>query len=94
MTAPTGHTYLTEPHGGALFPALARPTGELPDVTVPAESAHREAMMPTRRQTREHDRQDRITTERRERHDLNTQAQREEWKRKKWLAATEKPPPF
>jgi hypothetical protein len=94
FTAPTGHTYTTEPHGGALFPALARPTGGLPGVPVPAESAHRDAMMPTRRQTREHDRQDRITKERRERHDLNKQSQREEWKRQKWLAATEKPPPF
>ena len=94
FTAPTGHTYTTEPHGGALFPALAQPTGDLPDVPVPAESAHRDAMMPTRRQTCEQDRQDRITKERRERQELNRQTHQEESKRRAWLAANEKPPPF
>ena len=94
FTAPTGHTYTTETHGGALFPALAHPTGDLPDIAVPAQSAHRDAMMPTRRQTREQDRRDRITKERHERNDLNKQTQREEWKRQEWLAASEKPPPF
>ena len=38
VTAPTGHTYATQPHGGTLFPALAQPTGELGDITVPEES--------------------------------------------------------
>ena len=28
-TAPTGHTYRTEPHGGTLFSALAQPTGDV-----------------------------------------------------------------
>lgn len=37
ITAPTGHTYRNEPHGGQLFPALARPTGELGDIRVPDE---------------------------------------------------------
>ncbi len=53
-TAPTGHTYTTAPHGGALFPALAQPTGELGHLTVPDQSPHRDLMMPTRRQTRDH----------------------------------------
>jgi hypothetical protein len=47
-------------------------------------------MMPTRRQTREQDR-DRITKERRERKELNAQERR---KYSAWLAANEKPPPF
>ena len=71
LTAPTGHTYGTEPHGGALFPALAQSTGDLGDIEVPDESSHRGVMMPTRRQTREQDRQDRITKERRQRKELN-----------------------
>jgi hypothetical protein len=29
LTAPTGHTYTTQPRGGTLFPTLAQPTGEL-----------------------------------------------------------------
>ena len=29
FTAPTGHTYTTEPHGAAMFSALAQSTGEL-----------------------------------------------------------------
>ena len=31
LTAPTGHTYATEPHGASMFPALAQSTGELPE---------------------------------------------------------------
>ncbi len=90
-TAPTGHTYTTESHGGALFPALAHPTADLPDATAPDESPHHNAMMPTRRQTREQDSHDRITQERRERKALNRQQQRQ---RQAWLAANHKPPPF
>ena len=70
-TAPTGHTYSTQSHGGTLFPALAQPTGDLGDITVPDESPHRDVMMPTRRQTREQDRHDRITKERRQRKELD-----------------------
>jgi hypothetical protein len=50
--------------------------------------------MPTRRQTREQDRHDRITQERRERHNLNRRTQREQWKRQKWIAQNYEPPPF
>jgi hypothetical protein len=90
-TAPTRHIYSTQSHGGAMFPALTAPTGELADVTVPDESPHRGLMMPTRRQTREQDRRDRITEERRQRKELNTRQERKEWA---WLAANVKPPPF
>jgi hypothetical protein len=93
-TAPTGHTYSTEPHGGTLFPALAQPTGDLGDIFVPDESPNRGVMMPTRRQTREQDREERIARERRERKELNKQVEREEAKRRKWLAANYEPPPF
>jgi Domain of unknown function (DUF222) len=91
FTAPTGHTYRTEAHGGALFPALARPTADLGDITVPEESPHRGVMMPTRKQTREQDRRDRITRERREREQINRQEERQ---RQAWLAANYEPPPF
>ena len=91
FTAPTGHTYSTEAHGGALFPALAQPTADLGAITVPEESPHRGVMMPTRRQTREQDRRDRITRERFEREQINRQEERE---RQAWLAATYEPPPF
>ena len=90
-TAPTGHTYQTEPHGGTLFPALAQPTGDLGDIAVPDESPHRGVMMPTRRQTREPGRKDRITKERRQREELNAEVERKQWA---WLAANEEPPPF
>jgi hypothetical protein len=90
-TAPTGHTYTTQPHGGTLFPTLAQSTGDLGDITVPEESPHRDVMMPTRRQTREQDRCDRITKERRERRELIAEEERQ---RQAWLAATYEPPPF
>ncbi len=90
-TAPTGHTYTTPSHGGTLFPALAHPTGDLVDIAVPDESPHRGAMMPTRRQTRDQDRRDRITKERRQRKELNNQQERKQWA---WRATNYEPPPF
>ncbi|MDV3124427.1 HNH endonuclease [Mycobacterium sp. 21AC1] len=91
FTSPTGHTYTTEPHGAALFPALAQPTGEL-SVPQPEEpSAHRAVMMPTRKQTREQDRRDRIAAERRERAEIIAEQQRQH---RAWLAANYEPPPF
>ncbi len=90
-TAPTGHTYTTPAHGGTLFPALAQPTGDLGDIIVPDQSPHRDVMMPTRKQTREQDRRDRITQERRGRKGLNRQEERQ---RQAWLAANYQPPPF
>jgi hypothetical protein len=91
LTAPTGHTYTTEPHGGMLFPALAQPTGALPVPTLTEPSPYRDAMMPKRKQTREQDRQDRITQERRQRTELITEQQRQH---QAWLAANYQPPPF
>ncbi len=90
-TAPTGHTY-SESHGGAMFPALAQPTGDLGDIEVPDESPHRGVMMPTRRQTRDQDRRDRITKERREREQLNAVERRE--KLNTWLHTRCEPPPY
>jgi hypothetical protein len=92
LTAPTGHTYTTEPLGGMLFSALAQPTGDLgipPTLDVP--ETNRGVMMPKRRQTREQDRRDRINQERRERTELIAEEERQ---RQAWLAANYEPPPF
>ncbi|NOQ00318.1 HNH endonuclease, partial [Mycolicibacterium fortuitum] len=72
VTTPTGHTYTTEPHGGALFDDLATPTGNLhhPDPP-PAPGPNRCTKMPKRSRSREQDRQDRITEERRLRAEFN-----------------------
>jgi hypothetical protein len=91
LTAPTGHTYVTEAHGGALFPALAHPTGELPMPTLDEPSPYRDTMMPRRKQTREQDRRDRINAERRERTELIAEEERQ---RQAWLAQNYEPPPF
>jgi hypothetical protein len=92
LTSPTGHTYTSEAHGAAMFPALAQPTGELdlpPHIVGP--EANRMAMMPRRKQTRAQDRRDRINAERRERTELIAEQERQ---RQAWLAANYKPPPF
>ncbi len=91
-TAPTGHTYRTEPHGGQLFPALKTPTGEPdPAPAVDRPDTDRTVMMPTRRQTRDQDRRDRIANERRQRADLIAEQERQ---RQAWQTATYEPPPF
>jgi hypothetical protein len=93
LTDPTGHTYCTQGHGAALFPALARSTGELfidPPPPPPPDTG-RAAMMPRRTRTREQNRRDRITAERRQRNELIAQEERE---RQEWLAANYEPPPF
>jgi hypothetical protein len=92
LTAPTGHTYRTEPHGAAMFPTLGQSTGEL-DIaaTLQTPDADRGAMMPRRKQTREQDRRDRINAERRERTELIADEERQ---RQAWLAANYQPPPF
>ena len=87
----TGHTYSTEAHGAGLFSALAQPTGDLGEVMADEASADRGVMMPTRKQTRERDRRDRIAKERRERTELIAEEAR---KRRAWLAANYEPPPF
>ncbi|WP_019970845.1 HNH endonuclease signature motif containing protein [Mycobacterium sp. 141] len=91
ITSPTGHVYRTEPHGAALFPALAHPTGEIVVATPAEPTPYRALMMPTRTQTREQDRRDRVAAERRRRIALNTEQQRQH---QAWLAANYQPPPF
>jgi hypothetical protein len=91
LTAPTGHTYLTEPHGAAMFPTLGQSTGELPVPSVDEPSPYHDVMMPRRKQTRAQDRRDRINQERRERTELIAEEERQ---RQAWLAANYEPPPF
>jgi Domain of unknown function (DUF222) len=93
ITAPTGHTYVTKPHGAGMFPTLAQSTGELNLPEPPARSPNRGVMMPTRRQTREQDRRDRINAERRLRAELNTDLEIER-QYQAWLAENHDPPPF
>jgi hypothetical protein len=92
LTSPSGHVYTTEPHGAAMFPALAEPTAAL---DLPAHvvdpGTDRSVMMPRRRQTRAQDRQHRINAERRERTELIAEEERQH---QAWLAANYKPPPF
>ncbi|WP_353653698.1 hypothetical protein [Mycobacterium sp. DL99] len=92
FTGPTGHTYTTEPHGAGLFPTLAQPTGELNLPEPPAHHPNRGARMPTRRQTREQDRRDRVNAERRLRAELNTDLEFER-QYQAWLAEKYGPPP-
>jgi hypothetical protein len=74
-----------------LFPALAQSTGDLPVPTLDEPSPDRDVMMPRRKQTREQDRRDRITQERRQRTELIADEERQ---RQAWLAANYEPPPF
>jgi hypothetical protein len=91
LTAPTGHAYITEPLGGLLFPTLKQSTGNLlmPVLDDPVPNCG--VMMPRRKQTREQDRRDRITQERRQRTELIAEEERQ---RQAWLAANYEPPPF
>ncbi|OHT96356.1 HNH endonuclease signature motif containing protein [Mycobacterium syngnathidarum] len=92
FTSPTGHTYLTEPHGAAMFPTLAQPTGNLDLPAPPAETPGRGAKMPKRYQTREQDQRDRIAEERRLRAELNNDLQTQN-DYLAWLAEEYGPPP-
>jgi len=91
FTAPTGHVYSTEPHGGALFSALAALIAQfdIPKVEDPANTNR--VIMPRRKQTHDQDRQDRINAERREWTELIAEEERQ---RQAWLAANYEPPPF
>ncbi len=92
FTAPTGHTYITEPHGAAMFPTLAQPTGNLHQPEPETPSPNRGARMPTRRKTREQDRQNRITEERCLRAELNNNLEHER-QFQAWIAEHYEPPP-
>jgi hypothetical protein len=74
-----------------LFPALKQSTGELPIPVLDEPTDNRGVMMPRRKQTREQDRRDRITQERRQRTELIAEEERQ---REAWLAANYEPPPF
>lgn len=74
FTAPTGHTYTTTPAGADLYPALSAPTA-VPEISTDTgpPARNRALAMPTRQCTRERERQFRITTERRQRAQINAQ---------------------
>lgn len=94
FTSPTGHVYTTAPGGALMFPVLGVPTGQLSPEHADAPRFGRGLAMPTRRQTREQDRQARVRQERRQRHAINTENQRQ---RLAWLTTTHgdgDPPPF
>jgi hypothetical protein len=91
LTAPTGHAYITEPLGGLLFPTLKQSTGDLLMTVLDDPAPNCGVMMPRRKQTREQDRRDRITQERRQRTELIAEEERQ---RQAWLAANYEPPPF
>ena len=92
LTAPTGHTYTTEPHGASMFSALNQDTGELniPPLPVWCETNRslmcRAASKPAKKQHR----RARINQERRERTELIAEEERQ---RQAWLAANYEPPP-
>jgi hypothetical protein len=92
LTTPTGHTYVSEAHGAAMFPTLAQSTGKPPIASnLNPPETDKSVMMPRRKQTREQDRRDRVNAERRERTELIAEAERQ---RQAWLAANYQPPPF
>jgi len=65
-TTPSGHVYTTQPGSRLLFPTLSLPTGQLPGAPTAERPASglRGLMMPTRRRTRQQDRDYRIYAER------------------------------
>jgi hypothetical protein len=65
-TAPTGHSYLTEPRSRTLFPNWDFTTSTTPFIhpNTRRRAATPTTPMPTRQRTRQHDRAQRITTER------------------------------
>jgi hypothetical protein len=89
ITAPTGHVYTTEPHGGTLFSALAAPTGTAPVALIRTAPRDPEHAMPVRARTRDEGRRQRIADERRRRTELDA-----ERRRQAWLADRAQPPPF
>lgn len=96
--APTGHRYATEPAGALFFPALShsdRSSAEKPFAPTRTEppAPNRGLAMPTRRRTRERDRQARIEQERRRRAEINSECARAHAARLAEVEATD-PPPF
>jgi len=97
LLSPSGHINCTQAHGAALFPALARSTGEL-DLVPRTEDpgVDRTVKMPRRKRTREQARRDRINAERRQRAQLLAEERvaEEQRQREAWRTATYEPPPF
>jgi hypothetical protein len=96
-TAPTGRTYTTKPGGSLFFPILATPTGEAAIRKLTTEPGQgRGLMMPRRKKTRQQERHDRVTAERR----INEQRLRrqrwlfEELEKHRQSMAADEPPPF
>ncbi|OMC33558.1 hypothetical protein A5740_11885 [Mycobacterium sp. GA-1841] len=96
VSTPTGHIYTTEPHGAAMFPTLAEPTGDLtipePEPKTPQANPHRGMKMPKRSHTREQERQERIAEERHLRAEINN-ALDVERQYQIWLTENYGPPP-
>lgn len=94
FTAPTGHEYVTQPAGAAMFPTLSTPTGSLdiPSDTGPPDR-NRGLAMPTRQRTREQDRRARVERERRTRHEIRAERARARAARFAEIESRH-PPPF
>jgi hypothetical protein len=96
-TLPSGQTYVTSPSSSILFPALAVPSGDLPE---PAPRSNdrcgkRTAMMPTRRRTRAQQRSQGITAERnRNRNERLARQRAYTYARAAPLGDPDEPPPF
>jgi hypothetical protein len=96
-TIPTGRTYTTKLGGSLFFPILATPTGEAAIRKLTTEPGQgRGLMMPRRKKTRQQERHDRVTAERR----INEQRLRrqrwlfEELEKHRQSMAADEPPPF
>ena len=78
LTSPSRKTYVTTPGSALLFPSLCAPTGDLqaPQPNSPINyCGDRTAMMPKRRRTRAQDRNNRVSSERRQNHRARTTSQ-------------------
>ena len=68
LDSPACKTYVTTPGSALLFPSLCTPTGDLPATQSIDRCDDRSAMMPRRRRTRQKDRAQQISAERRRNH--------------------------
>jgi hypothetical protein len=82
-TSPSGQTYVTTPGSALLFPGLCAPTATLDAIRVRPHQPDRAAKMPTRRNTRAHNRARYIAAER-----LRNRQSRQ----RRYAAATHRPP--
>jgi Domain of unknown function (DUF222) len=99
LNSPAGKTYVTTPGSALLFPSLCLPTGDVqpPQTGPPVDyCGERTAMMPTRRRTRQQDRDNRVAAERRQNHQARTtrRAARLSYLDPAPPDANDEPPPF